>query len=69
MTVPDEPYDYDPASDNGTSDDFNADNTPEWERVITPHGRHRKPELPAPADASPANQAWISAYTARHRAD
>lgn len=26
--MPDEPYDYDPASDNGTSDDFNDDNTP-----------------------------------------
>ncbi len=62
--MPDEPYDYDPR-DNGTSDDFHADNTPEW--VISPHGRHRKPELPASADASPAKQAWISAYTARHR--
>jgi hypothetical protein len=63
--MPDEPYDYDPASDNGTSDDFNDDNTPE---VIGSRGRHRKPELPPPGDASPADQAWISAYTARHRA-
>jgi hypothetical protein len=61
--MPDEPYDYDPR-DNGTSDDYHADNTPE---VIS--GRHRKPELPAVGDASPANQAWISAYRARHRAD
>jgi len=41
--MPDEPYDYDPR-DNGTSDDYHADNTPE--RASRHRGRENDSQTP-----------------------